>query len=72
MSTTTKTISKSNKRRSAGKRYQPRQNWPSGEGSRIERNGVLREWKQVVTIEVIGRNKKGKPIHKSTTKHLPQ
>lgn len=27
--------------------------------------------KQVVVVEVIGKNKKGKPIHSSRTKHIP-
>lgn len=62
----TKIISKSNKKRGAGLRSQPRE----GISQTVERRGEQKHWKQVVVIEEIGK-RKGKTIYKSRTKHVP-
>ena len=58
-----KTISKSNKKRLQGPKYQPK-------GDVIHKSGFADHWIEVVEITPIGKNKKGKTIHKSQTKHI--
>lgn len=61
-----KTISKSNKDRRPTS-YTLNQN-----KERIRtRSGYPISWKQVVEIEEVGRNNKGKKIHVSKTRHIP-
>ena len=63
----TKTISKSTKDRKAT-RYVRK----DGEIMRVRDKGSFSiAWKQIVEIEPIGKNKKGKTIHSSRTKHVP-
>lgn len=64
MSTTTKTISKSTKdRRPASYSKQ------KGEMI-IRKEGMPDAWKQIVDIWEVGKNRKGKKIYKSQTKHI--
>lgn len=66
MSTTTKTISKSTKKRTYGPRYQPRQGGVLFDNSRAQSH-----FKQIVVLTEAGKNKKGKTIYFSDTKHVP-
>lgn len=68
MLTQTKTISKSNKPRF---RKYPAFDKGRYMGLEIDRSAPPMHFKQVVEIEQIGKNKSGKPIHTSRTRHVP-
>lgn len=60
----TKVISKSNKNRRPA-------SYIKVNGERIVRKeGASGAWKQIVELEEVGKNKKGKTIYSSKTKHI--